>query len=150
MNILDLRVDGGEILSGHLKLGGTNPRGDAITVNSRYIEINGKPFIPVMGEMHYSRFPNRYWEEEILKIKAAGINMVSFYIIWIHHEEVEGDQVRGAVVKERSPGGAVYGVGAGTCGPSTRPPRGPASPVPRGSAGLPSSGWLVRSSGSAL
>ena len=90
MNILDLRTCGGEILSGYLKLGGTNPRGDAIAVNSQYIEINGKPFIPVMGEMHYSRFPNRYWEEEILKIKAAGINMVSFYVIWIHHEEVEG------------------------------------------------------------
>jgi hypothetical protein len=75
---------------GHLKLGGTNPRGDSISVNSEYLEMNGRPFIPVMGEMHYSRLPHSFWEEEILKVKAAGIGIISTYVMWIHHEEEEG------------------------------------------------------------
>jgi hypothetical protein len=51
---------------------------------------DGKPWIPVMGEFHYTRYPERYWEEEILKMKASGIDVISTYIFWIHHEEVEG------------------------------------------------------------
>jgi len=42
-------------------LGGSNPKGDSIGVNSFYLERNGKPFIPVIGEFHYSRYPNKYW-----------------------------------------------------------------------------------------
>jgi hypothetical protein len=43
-----------------------------------------------MGEFHYTRYPETYWEEEILKMKASGIDVISTYIFWIHHEEVEG------------------------------------------------------------
>ncbi len=43
-----------------------------------------------MGEFHFSRYPQAQWEEEILKMKAAGVNIVSTYVIWIHHEEVKG------------------------------------------------------------
>jgi beta-galactosidase len=67
-----------------------NPRGDTIGVNSQYLTLNGKPWIPVMGEFHFSRYPEAQWEEEILKMKAAGVQIISTYIIWIHHEQEEG------------------------------------------------------------
>ncbi|MGD0680745.1 MAG: beta-galactosidase [Terracidiphilus sp.] len=66
------------------------PNGSTITVNSQYLLRDGKPWIPVMGEFHYTRYPETYWEEEILKMKASGIDVISTYIFWIHHEEVEG------------------------------------------------------------
>ncbi len=55
-----------------------------------YLTLNGKPWLPVMGEFHFSRVPEAEWEEEILKMKAAGVSIVATYVFWIHHEEVEG------------------------------------------------------------
>ena len=66
------------------------PNGSTLTVNSQYLMRDGKPWIPVMGEFHYARYPEAYWEEEILKMKASGVNVISTYIFWIHHEEIEG------------------------------------------------------------
>lgn len=79
-----------EIVSGHLDLGGTNPNGDSIDVNSYYISYNGKPFFPVIGELHYSRYPAQYWEESIQKMKAGGINVIATYVFWNIHEREEG------------------------------------------------------------
>jgi beta-galactosidase len=76
--------------SGYLKMGGRSSNGHEIQVNSRYLTLDGKPWLPVMGEFHFSRYPEKYWEEEILKMKAGGIEIISTYIFWIHHEEVEG------------------------------------------------------------
>lgn len=80
--------------TGYLKMGsgaaGKSPSSHVLAVNSRYLTMDGKPWLPVMGEFHYSRYPERYWEEEILKMKAGGIQIVSTYIFWIHHEEVQG------------------------------------------------------------
>jgi hypothetical protein len=67
-----------------------NPAGHSITVNSAYLMRDGEPWLPVMGEFHFSRYPHQYWEEELLKMKAAGVQVVSSYVIWIHHEEVQG------------------------------------------------------------
>lgn len=67
-----------------------SPSGRTIGVNSRYLTLDGKPWLPVMGEFHYTRYPESQWEEEILKMKAGGVNIVSTYVIWIHHEEIEG------------------------------------------------------------
>ena len=55
-----------------------------------YLTIDGRPWFPVMGEMHYSRYRDAFWEESLRKIKAGGISIVSTYVIWIHHEEEEG------------------------------------------------------------
>jgi beta-galactosidase len=66
------------------------PDGDTIGVNSEYLTLNGKPWLPVMGEFHYSRYPAARWEEELLKMKSAGVQIVSTYVIWIHHEQVRG------------------------------------------------------------
>ena len=78
------------IKSDHLKMGGENPRGERIDVNNFYMSIAGKPVIPVMGEFHYSRYPAEQWEEEILKMKAGGINVIPTYVFWSIHEEQEG------------------------------------------------------------
>ena len=67
-----------------------NPDGQTITVDSDSLLLNGKPWTPVMGEIHYTRVPEDEWREELLKMKAGGIDIVSTYVFWIHHEEVEG------------------------------------------------------------
>jgi beta-galactosidase len=67
-----------------------SPEGDVIGVNSRYLTMNGNSWLPAMGEFHFSRYPASQWDEELLKMKAAGISIVSTYVIWIHHEEVQG------------------------------------------------------------
>jgi beta-galactosidase len=76
--------------TGYLHLGGTSSNGHSLQVNSRYLLLDNKPWLPVMGEFHFSRYPESQWKDEILKMKAAGVNIVATYIFWIHHEEVQG------------------------------------------------------------
>jgi len=73
-------------------LGGASvdPDGHGIGVDSRSLFLDGKPWVPVVGEFHYSRYPRDEWREELLKMKAGGINTVSTYVFWIHHEEEKG------------------------------------------------------------
>lgn len=87
---LDMPVKEKTIYSGHLKLGGSNPSGERIEVNSYYMSVGGKPVIPVKGEFHYSRYPECQWEEEILKMKAGGVTVIPTYVFWSIHEEKEG------------------------------------------------------------
>ena len=75
---------------GFLNMGGVSPDGHRLWVNSRYLILDGKPWLPVMGEFHFARYPEKYWREELLKMKAGGIQVVATYIFWIHHEEIEG------------------------------------------------------------
>lgn len=79
-----------KVITGHLNLGGSNPAGNKISFNSFYMNIDGKPFIPIMGEFHYSRFHHKYWEEQILKMKSGGINTIATYVFWNIHETDEG------------------------------------------------------------
>lgn len=80
-----------EILSGHLNLGGKNPDGEEITLNSKHLIRNGRPWILVMGEIHFTRVKREDWKKELLKMKAGGITVVSTYLFWIYHEEIEGE-----------------------------------------------------------
>ncbi|MGO9641279.1 MAG: beta-galactosidase [Candidatus Acidiferrales bacterium] len=59
-------------------------------MNSRYLLRNGEPWFPVMGEFQFSRYPEAEWEDEILKMKAGGVQIISTYVFWIHIEEIEG------------------------------------------------------------
>jgi beta-galactosidase len=77
--------------TGFLHLGGRSSTGHDLEVNSRFLALDGKPMLPVMGEFHFSRYPPQYWEEEILKMKAGGVNIIATYVFWIHHEEIEGE-----------------------------------------------------------
>jgi hypothetical protein len=43
-----------------------------------------------MGEIHYARVPHEYWEESVLAMKAGGIDVISTYVFWIFHEEIQG------------------------------------------------------------
>ncbi len=67
-----------------------SPAGTTITTDAVSLRIDGERWMPVMGEFHYTRFPASGWREELLKMKAGGIDCVSTYIFWIHHEEIEG------------------------------------------------------------
>mgnify|MGYP000571966101 FL=1 len=78
------------LLINHLNMGGKNPKGKEINVTSRYFTRNGKPWIGVMGEFHFSRYSRENWHRELAKMKAGGITIVSTYLFWIYHEEIEG------------------------------------------------------------
>ncbi|MFD8001965.1 beta-galactosidase [Streptomyces mirabilis] len=77
-------------LTGHLPFTDAPGAPDPIEVTSRYLTRGGHPWFPVSGEFHYARYPARDWEEELLKMKAGGVTVVASYVIWIHHEEIEG------------------------------------------------------------
>lgn len=77
-------------LEGHLKQGThISPSGRTFSLNSRYYTKDGRPWYPVMGEMHYARVPQTDWEESILKMKASGVTVIATYVFWNMHEEVE-------------------------------------------------------------
>lgn len=57
----------------------------------KYLTKNEKPWFPIMGEFHYSRYPREYWMESIYKMKAGGVDVLSTYVFWIHHEELENN-----------------------------------------------------------
>src|SRR6185437_13214840 len=59
-----------------------SPTGHTLGLNARYLTLDGKPMLPVMGEIHYSRVPEAEWETEILKMKSAGVQIIATYIIW--------------------------------------------------------------------
>ncbi|MGW0466606.1 beta-galactosidase [Streptomyces sp. NPDC003027] len=77
-------------LTGHLPFTDAPSATDPIEVTSRFLTRGGRPWFPVSGEFHYTRHPARHWEEELLKMKAGGVTAVASYVIWIHHEEIEG------------------------------------------------------------
>jgi hypothetical protein len=68
----------------------TAPGGHTLGINQRYLVRDGHPWLPVMGELHYSRVPAARWEAELRKMKAAGIDIVSSYVLWDHHEAQPG------------------------------------------------------------
>lgn len=87
---IDIPTQELKVKSGHLQLGGSNFRGESYAVNNYYLVKNGQPYLPVMGEFHFSRYPAKYWDESIKKIKAGGVDIIATYVFWIMHEEEEG------------------------------------------------------------
>ena len=61
------------------------------TFDSKSLLKDGKRWFPVMGEIHFSRCPRQFWKESLMKMKAGGVDIVSTYVFWIHHEEIEGE-----------------------------------------------------------
>lgn len=53
--------------------------------------LDGKKFNVYSGAMHYFRIPHEYWEDRLLKLKAAGFNTVETYVAWNMHEPKEGE-----------------------------------------------------------
>lgn len=58
--------------------------------NRQHLIRDGKPWLPIMGEFHYSRYPRAEWRKELEKMKACGVDIVAIYVFWIHHEQEEG------------------------------------------------------------
>lgn len=54
------------------------------------LKLNERRWLGIMGEVHYSRLEPSQWEQALAKMKAGGINIISSYVFWIHHEETEG------------------------------------------------------------
>lgn len=52
-----------------------------ISFTPNYLTKDGKPWFPVMGELHYSRYNKEYWIESLYKMKAGGVQVVSTYNI---------------------------------------------------------------------
>ena len=78
-------------ITGHFNMGSAlSPTRGRLELNSQYIVRDAKPWFPVMGEYHYTRAPAAQWEEELRKMKSAGVQVVASYVIWNHHEEQEG------------------------------------------------------------
>lgn len=71
--------------------GGAHPAWGEYAVNSNYLLKDGAPWMPIMGEFHYSRYPEAQWEESIRKMIAGGVTLIATYVFWIHHEEVRGE-----------------------------------------------------------
>lgn len=62
-----------------------------IKVTDKCLFKDGSPWLPVMGEMQYSRTNEKNWEKSILLMKDAGIHIIASYVIWNHHEEEKGN-----------------------------------------------------------
>ena len=80
-----------KLTENHLNMGGKNPAGQRIDVTSLYFTRGGRPWIGVMGEYHFARDSRGSWQKELCKMKAGGITVVSTYLFWIYHEEIEGE-----------------------------------------------------------
>lgn len=87
---LDLSKGENRKVEAWLKAGASRPNGDLLGVNSLYWTKDGKPWLPIMGEFHYARFPHSGWEEQILKMKAAGFSIISTYVFWVNSENPQG------------------------------------------------------------
>ena len=54
-----------------LPMNGRDSQGNFYEADALSLKKNGKRFLPVMGEFHFSRYEPKDWEEELLKIKGT-------------------------------------------------------------------------------
>ncbi|GAB2873084.1 beta-galactosidase [Streptomyces mayteni] len=80
-----------EPLVGHLRMGEPEGQPDRIVATSTHLSRGGRPWFPVMGEMHFTRYPRAGWREQLLTMRAGGIDVVATYLFWHHHEERRGE-----------------------------------------------------------
>jgi len=64
--------------------------GHTYSYNNQCLLRDGKPWMPAMGEMHYSRCRAENWRRSIKLMKAGGIDIVASYTIWNHIEAENG------------------------------------------------------------
>lgn len=74
-----------------IEMGGCDDQGRRFEIGNYYLKLDGRPFFAVCGEAHFSRMNEALWEDEIIKMKMGGLNIIASYIFWIHHEETEGE-----------------------------------------------------------
>ncbi|MFE2943062.1 beta-galactosidase [Streptomyces sp. NPDC059255] len=76
--------------TGHLRMGSPDGVPAPLVPDSRRILRGRVPWLPVMAEFHFSRYPAAEWREELLKIRAGGVDTVATYLFWNQHEETRG------------------------------------------------------------
>jgi len=65
--------------------------------------IDGTPTYVRAGEIHYFRLPADRWEARLRQAVDCGLNTVSSYMPWYHHEPVEGQvDLEGTSLPERN------------------------------------------------
>ncbi len=62
-----------------------------INIRRDYLEIDGQPRFIYGGDLNYCRMRRRAWRDRIRKMRAAGMNTVTFYCTWLYHEPREGE-----------------------------------------------------------
>ncbi|MGI5238312.1 beta-galactosidase [Dactylosporangium sp. CA-139066] len=62
-----------------------------LALTDRHLLRDGRPWIPVSGELHYSRVPRGRWRERLELMRAGGVTVVSTYVPWNHHEPRRGE-----------------------------------------------------------
>ncbi len=83
------RHRGWDAPAGHPAMASADPH-HRVGLTSRHLLRDGRPWIPVSGEIHYSRVPRERWRERLLLMRAGGVDVISTYLIWIHHEPEPG------------------------------------------------------------
>ncbi|UFU04367.1 beta-galactosidase [Ruania suaedae] len=61
-----------------------------IRVLEGWLEREGRPWLPVSGEIHYSRLPRHRWGEVLGHARAGGLDAVATYVFWNAHEPEPG------------------------------------------------------------
>ncbi len=62
-----------------------------LEIKNKKFYMDGEEFHIYSGAMHYFRIPQEYWEDRLLKLKAAGLNTVETYVPWNFHEKKKGE-----------------------------------------------------------
>lgn len=65
-------------------------RSFSIDYNNNCFLKDGKPFQYISGSIHYSRIPQAYWRDRLLKMYMTGLNAIQVYVPWNFHESVQG------------------------------------------------------------
>ena len=72
------------------RMANAEDRRDGLELTDRALVRDGTPWLPVSGELHYTRVPRERWIDRLRLMRAGGISVVSTYVPWIHHEPVRG------------------------------------------------------------
>lgn len=67
-----------------------SPQGHRIGFTDYYMTYDGRPFFGVAAEFHFSRLDSALWDRQLARLKDAGVNIVSTYVFWNHHEGRKG------------------------------------------------------------
>ena len=62
-----------------------DPAIDLVATN-RSLWRDGRRWIPISGEIHFSRLDRAHWPLSLQLLKAGGVNLVSTYVFWNHHQ----------------------------------------------------------------
>ncbi len=63
---------------------------ERVAITNRRMLLDGRSWIPVSGEIHYSRVPRSEWRERLLLMRSGGIDVIAAYLFWNHHEQPDG------------------------------------------------------------